>query len=300
MKKLLTIVLTLILCLSLFLPIAHADVIWEPNSSFYEKHREECEYIDKSYIAFNGAQGYRAPGDKEPIWVCDDSEQTLYISFAYTAKDGTQWGAADVTMDEERVSVWIDLGTMAPVYDSRDFFADHANEIYAYTDELDDLPDSVSELVYLWNYPGALDSYTFTLDEFEDSYGSNVYTDEFGGVWVYFPYIFGADGWIYATDPFNSEPISLPVALIDVPTESTPVDVTLPDDESTETETPASTAAPTPAASTAAPEDVSETDSAQTGSSVGFSRLLFIIGAVFFLVLASVVLIVVLYACKKK
>ena len=56
MRRLLTGCWALALLLALYAP-ARADVLWEPNNSFYERHRDQCEYIGRQFYA-NGDQGF--------------------------------------------------------------------------------------------------------------------------------------------------------------------------------------------------------------------------------------------------
>ena len=48
--------LAVLLALSLAVPAA-ADVIWEPEDSFYQKHAEECQLLQRSFYT-NGPEGY--------------------------------------------------------------------------------------------------------------------------------------------------------------------------------------------------------------------------------------------------
>ena len=64
MKKITNVIVILLLA-ALLLPMsARADVIYEPNDSFYSNHWEECEYVCRTYTA-NGPNGevtlYQSP-----------------------------------------------------------------------------------------------------------------------------------------------------------------------------------------------------------------------------------------------
>lgn len=286
MKRPLTILLTLALCLMLLTPAVHADVIWEPmNNSFYEDHREECEYVDKGYLAYEGTVGYEAPGDAEPIWVCEAVQKELYISHVYTFQDGAQWGAADIRIGEQWVSCWIDLSTMTPIYDTRDFIADHSAAIAPYADELGDLFGQGD--IVLWNYPGNSVYYTTPFDEFfYHDYATQVFIDENGDSWVYFPYIDGMEGWVYAPDPFRTESIAFSTSM--------------PESTAFSTSMPASTAALSPEKTLEPTQTVQETKAPSLDAPSLPLRLVFVVLAVALLVIGSAILIFVLYGKKKK
>ena len=49
--------LAVLMALTLAMP-AFADVMWEPyGNNFYEAHRDECQYENRTYLA-NGPEGY--------------------------------------------------------------------------------------------------------------------------------------------------------------------------------------------------------------------------------------------------
>ena len=47
-RKLFSLFLALLAVSALAVP-ASADMIWEPNDSFYEKHRDTCDYVNRGY-----------------------------------------------------------------------------------------------------------------------------------------------------------------------------------------------------------------------------------------------------------
>ena len=54
MRRFRGILLASLLAVSLAAPAA-ADVIWEPEDSFYQKHAEECQLLQRSFYA-NGPE----------------------------------------------------------------------------------------------------------------------------------------------------------------------------------------------------------------------------------------------------
>lgn len=208
MKRLLTLALTLLLCCALLIPTAHADVVWEPTeNSFYDAHSDECFYQDKTYFVPQDTPAYEAPGDPAPL-INLPAGETVYVSFAYTDKTGRTWGAVDNWEDGVWNSAWADLSLLSPIYDTRDFLADHADELTPYEGDPAQLSSDGDWM--LWDYPGSQEGWPFTPDEYFDlSWAESVYTDPTGAQWLYFPYIFGCEGWIYVPDPCRTEPISL-------------------------------------------------------------------------------------------
>ncbi len=269
MKRLLTLVLSLLLCCALFVPAAHADVVWEPiGNSFYDAHRDECVYRDKAYAVFDEVPVYDAPGDSMSKWSVSAGEN-VYVGFVYTDADGVEWGATDTRQGEDWISGWIDLRLLSPVYDTRDFLADHAAEVQPYAGEPAELTGEGEWM--LWSYPGSETGYPFQPDDsfaWKD-WAGYVYTDETGAQWVNFPYVYGDEGWVYVPDPCRTEPVSLAAA------------------------TPAPTMQP---AQTAQP-----TQSAQATPAASHSAALILICVgVALVVMVSAVLIVILYVVKKK
>ena len=56
MKKWLASMLIFTFCILGFPKDVHADVIWEPEDSFYKMHADDCVYHNRYYIA-NGPDG---------------------------------------------------------------------------------------------------------------------------------------------------------------------------------------------------------------------------------------------------
>ena len=105
MKKLLTLSLTLLSLFSLCLP-ARADVLWEPENTFYERHRNECTYIGRQYYA-NGPDGFitlcEAP-DASSYSAQYENGVTLLGQFQYRS-----WICVCRWEDGKEVSGWVPL-----------------------------------------------------------------------------------------------------------------------------------------------------------------------------------------------
>lgn len=188
--------LVLIGCISCALSV-RADVIWEPEDSFYQEHASECTYVNRWFTA-NGPDGkvilYQSP--EMPIetgsW---ENGYQAYIAFVYTDSDGIEWGIYD---NDAKLSGWVPMAYMEVVYDSLSFQQEHSGEI---TEQSGELECKDGEEIYLWKYPGAEDFQTFESQEYPPSY-HGVYEDAEGHRWGHVGYYFGIkDKWVCIDRP---------------------------------------------------------------------------------------------------
>ena len=286
LKRISAILLALLLMLCL-VPATFADVIFEPRDSFYEKHREDMRYADKVYIAQEKANGYESPEDDDVMLTASDGTR-LYISHVYTDENGEEWGI----YDWDTTTCWFRLSDLEPVYDTRDFINDHKHEFTDYNDQLADLPLDGGEMP-LWKYPGSEDQYgSVYLDEYftHADYASFVYTDAEGRNWVYFPYVFGMEGWANADDPLNPDPVVFDANAPAQEPKATPAPTEAPAAESTAQPLPSEEPIPT------------EEPAAPVSSASRLSTIVLIVIAVLavgFVVVLSVVLIIVFFVLSK-
>lgn len=285
-RKFSAILLALLLTLCL-VPTTFADVIFEPQDNFFSKHREEMVYVDKVYIANELVYGYESPEDDDMLLSASDGMR-LYISHAYTDANGVEWGV----YDWDTVTCWFRLSELEAVYDTRDFIDDHKDEFVEYANELAEVPLEGGEMP-LWTYPGSGEkSGAVYLDEYfeHDNYAFYVYYDAEGRAWVYFPYVFGMEGWANAADPLSTEPIVF--------------DANAPAVTPEPTATPAPTEVAVSAEPSAEPEiERTEEVTATAGVSRTFSTtLILVLGLLFvgFIMVVAVVLILVFFVLKKK
>lgn len=189
--------LVMIACMAASLS-ARADVIWEPQDSFYEKHASECDYVNRLFEA-NGPDGkvilYQSP--EMPIekgsW---ENGYRAYISFVYTDSEGVEWGIYD---NGAKLSGWVPMAYMEVVYDSISFKEEHSTEIVKQQGELDGKYQG--EEIYLWKYPGSEEGQAFQVEDYPPSYQS-VYVDAEGRSWGCIGYYFGIkDKWICLDQP---------------------------------------------------------------------------------------------------
>lgn len=204
-RKIFTLFLAALAVFSLTVP-ASADIIWEPNDSFYEKHRGECSYVGRGYelAGYDGkVTVFTAPGGMNKLTL--DNGLQVGIQFTWKGK-GTTWGYL-VRWDENwdsRTEGWVPMDDLSLVYDSKQFMTDHAGEIT----ETQPVPVNFHEAV-LYDYPNGPAGSTLAEEpEYQrfDEMFTQVYTDSSGLRWGYVGYYMGLrEYWICLDDPMNGE-----------------------------------------------------------------------------------------------
>ncbi|MDE7219037.1 MAG: hypothetical protein K2O45_05380 [Oscillospiraceae bacterium] len=214
MKRILTCILTVLILLTLAAP-ARADILWEPDNNFYEKHRGECTYIGRSYYA-NGPEGfvtlYNAPNGS----IIEAQYQNGYaLPVYYQYKD---WACITVFGDEGEINGWTKLSDLSLIYDHISFEEEYADRITEYNGEFADYAGDAEE-VNFYEYPGAPRvSQSFNIAEFSKhmgnilknltgtadspSYISSIFVDENGLTWGYVNYMYGRlNSWFCLDKP---------------------------------------------------------------------------------------------------
>ena len=188
--------LVLLFVLLLLVPaLAFADVIVEPDNSFYRTHHSECQrWTGRTYLA-NGPDGtldlYTAPTGTVAETLKNGT--AFYCQWAYTDKEGAVWGFS------ERHEAWAPLGYTLVQYDETAFELEHGNEIITAADQ----PVTEYATVYLYEYPGASDP--IQLDRV-DLIAEKLYTDDQGRQWGFVSYIHAIrDKWFCLDEPANPD-----------------------------------------------------------------------------------------------
>ena len=202
-RKLIPLFLALLAVLPLTLP-ASADMIWEPQDSFYEKHRDECDYVNRNYqmAGYDGTVAlYTAPGGTKKAAL--DNGLQAGIQFTWTG-NGLTWGYL-VRWGDNPAEGWVPMDDLSLVYDSQSFMVDHAGEIT----QAALVPVDFHEAV-LYGYPrGPVWENTLTEDADYQPFSevfTETYTDEDGLRWGYVGYYMGhCDAWVCLDDPMNRE-----------------------------------------------------------------------------------------------
>lgn len=201
MKKLISLLLASMATLSLTMPAA-ADVIWEPEDSFYQKHRDECVYEDRAYelAGYDGSVAvWNAPGGM----VLEElpNGERARVQFRWSG-NGVEWGYIYNVFGNRSDGGWVPMDDLTLIYDSRQFLEDHAAEIV----EGDPVPVEFDSAV-LYSYPGGPAGGILKEDAaympFSEVF-STLYTDGNGLRWGYVGYYMGRrNGWACLDDPLN-------------------------------------------------------------------------------------------------
>ena len=206
MRRLLTGCWVLALLLSLAAP-ARADVLWEPNNRFYERHADECQYLGRSFYA-NGAEGYITLWDAPGGYLVKGQFSNGFILWVYYQFE--DWVYAVVWGDEGEISGWAPIEDFALEYDHLSFAEEYADAIYPYCGQFADYDGDAEEIVF-YEYPGApvskdVRKAAWGLDELigrgGDSYIQSIFVDEDGRTWGYVGYLYGRiNGWFCLDEP---------------------------------------------------------------------------------------------------
>lgn len=177
-----------------------ADVIWEPQDDFYERHRSDCTHVGRQFIA-DGPDGkvilYESPISDKEVATWENGYQ-VWISFTYEDAQGIVWGFPS---EVEEKSGWMPMEYMKVVYDSISFMEEHRSRIENQDGFLDE--SYKDDTIYYWKYPGSDEGGIINMQNWEymPDY-SSVYTDEEGRSWGYVGYFYGfIDVWICLDDP---------------------------------------------------------------------------------------------------
>lgn len=219
MRKLLICCCLLALALSLAAP-ARADVLWEPNNSFYARHADECEYLGRRFYA-NGPEGYITLWDAPGGYLVEGQYQNGFALSVHWVWEN--WGCV-YAFDGEKVSVgWVPLSDLELVYDYIAFEEEYGELIEPYQGQFADYDGDVEEIRF-YEYPGAAEPKETwgtedVLDDLTgrggDSYIQSVFVDEDGLTWGYVGYLYGSRNlWFCLDDPGGTD---FPIREVEVP-----------------------------------------------------------------------------------
>lgn len=188
--------LGIVICCVLHSVSARADMIWEPDDSFYESHSGECTYVNRQFTA-NGPEGkvilYKSPELPVETDTWENGYQT-YISFTYTDSDGIVWGVYD-----GKPGGWMPMAYMEVVYDSISFREEHSADLVEQTGELD--MRYLRKEIKLWKYPGSEQCAAIEAGDHTPSY-QTLYVDRGGHSWGWVGYYYGhKDVWVCIDQP---------------------------------------------------------------------------------------------------
>ena len=202
-KNLVAWMLMLVAALGLAVP-ASADVIWEPENSFYAKHNEECDYEGRCYMlaAYEGSVAVRAEPNGMVLEKVENGAQAL-VQFIWHG-DGMDWGFVTAVSGDDRAEGWAPMDDLSLVYDSQQFQEDHQQELQ------EGAPVDVEfHEAWLYAYPNGPKNQLLQEDErympFDELF-TTLYTDENGLRWGYVGYYMGRrQAWVCLDDPMSED-----------------------------------------------------------------------------------------------
>lgn len=200
MKRTFCLLLALLLCLAM-VPAVRADVIYEPEDSFYWDHRGECQRVDRAYLT-NGpdttTEAYKNPKSSAVAGRVPTGEK-VWIYCSYEDENGIAWGFCEY-LGEDSWTGWFPMDYLVLVYDHICFQEEFADRI---TEGSGSLGPSGSERVHMWSYPGSdtLMAAMFVEGEYLMEY-DRVFTDDAGREWGFVPYYMGVrNTWVCLDTP---------------------------------------------------------------------------------------------------
>ena len=182
-----------IICCMLFSVTPKADVLFEPDDSFYHAHASDCTYVGRQYIA-NGPDGkvivYESPQSPEAVDTWQNGQQeTIYFTYD---QEGVAWGVG-------QDGGWVPMEYLQVVYDNISFMEEHETEIKSQSGSLESLPKGTQ--IYFWKYPGSQVTYEGSIEDNPISY-DKVYADSEGKNWGYINYYYGhREVWVCIDQP---------------------------------------------------------------------------------------------------
>ena len=198
MKRTFCLLLALIFLLA---PAVRADVIMEPQDSFYNQHREDCQYIDRCYYA-DGPDGsvtvYRNP-ESAAVQATLENGTEVWISYVYTGKDGIEWGFCE-HYGKDSWTGWMPMDYLLLKYDSQSFREEFADRI---RDGEGEIPSYGENRVHFWGYPGSDTLWAaMVVDSGYLPQYLQTFTDDAGRQWAHINYYAGIrDVWVCLDDP---------------------------------------------------------------------------------------------------
>ena len=198
MRKWVTGMLVLAFWILGFTKDLQADVIWEPEDSFYKMHAEECEYHNRSYIA-NGPEGkvtvYKSPEVNLKITTLENGTR-VNVYYLYEASNGVLWGIYENW--EEDIIGWMPMDYMNLEYDHICFMEEFGDKVQSKNMLLPE--EYVGKEIYNWICPGSERGHTFSPEKQIEF--THVFKDGEGNTWAYVGYFYGIrDIWVCINNP---------------------------------------------------------------------------------------------------
>lgn len=162
---------------------AQADVIWEPEDSFWESHQDDCKYLGRNYRTSGEVKVYKSPENDKAVKTLD-AGVVFWSYYTYTDVNGNEWTL--YCWDDE--TGWIPKVYLETVYDYVSFANEYGDQIREESGTVDE--KYLEEQIYFWNYPGAATGGELPRSKELPEY-EKVFTDEYGHEWGFLNYWYG-------------------------------------------------------------------------------------------------------------
>ncbi|MDR0324502.1 MAG: hypothetical protein LBI19_00215 [Oscillospiraceae bacterium] len=193
---------------------ALADLLFEPDNSFFARNQQDCIPLNRSFYA-NGSNGYVSvktePDSKAEVTKLKNGS-LLRAYYTYTQNRDT-WVYLE-NYGDDRMSGWVPMDQLALKYDYISFEEEHGGDFYQYMDSYRAVRRA--ETLVFWTWPGSGEftygdpatlSMWLTVDK--------AYRDTDGRVWGFIRHSYGVRNvWLCLFDPsndsipaFNPEPV---------------------------------------------------------------------------------------------
>ncbi len=183
--------------------IALADVVWEPDTDFYRKHKDECIYVDGLKTIANGPGGsvkvWESPVSDRVVEAIENGKKVI-INYTYIDRLGHEWGL----VFRGNSSGWVPMEYLASDPKAKSFSD-------MYWDEVQDggldfeVPEDV-EMIYLYTFPGSGELSGSGSVRAGDTISTVLsFIDKDERQWGYVVYFRAQDGWICLNDPGNDK-----------------------------------------------------------------------------------------------
>lgn len=174
---------------------AHADLLYEPDDDFYRRHREECKYESRIYIA-DGPDDvlivYKSPESSRETGRIKNG-QSLIVNFLYVDESGITWAQTDRNDDD--ICGWFPLEYAYAKYDFEEFMREYGKQFKEENGYI------TGKEIVIWEYPGGEIDGTISLDNGSAIEYYITFTDEEGRKWAAFDYYMGyRDFWCCVDD----------------------------------------------------------------------------------------------------
>lgn len=194
-KRVLLTIAGILLVSSLCAVDTRADVLYEPNDDFFEKHRDECSYEDRDYFT-DGPDGevilYESPESGRETGRIPNGA-LLHLYWLYMDRTGVVWALVDRKQDPksgELMSGWFPYEYASVKYDFTEFIREHRDELVKESGKVP--AEYAGKEIRTWEYPGGEMKGVIFADRSDNLPGYNItYTDEEGRKWFPCTYYYG-------------------------------------------------------------------------------------------------------------